>query len=111
MDALEALEAAVTYAPNSLAAIREARAWRQVIAPSQVSMIVTSALLGRVAADAGVAVERDEARVRLDRQAYFAQVAAVKASIPVHVVIAVLELDHVFRDKLLGITCTMYEVQ
>lgn len=39
MDVLEALEAAVTYAPNSLAAIREARAWREVIAPSQVGMI------------------------------------------------------------------------
>eukprot|EP00904_Undaria_pinnatifida_P010339 jgi/Undpi1/6435/HiC_scaffold_20.g08916.m1 len=38
VDILEALEAAVTYAPNSLTAIREARAWREVIAPSQGSV-------------------------------------------------------------------------
>lgn len=32
---LEALEAAVTFAPTPLAAVREARAWREVIAPTQ----------------------------------------------------------------------------
>eukprot|EP00752_Nemacystus_decipiens_P005356 g4857.t1 len=34
IDALEALEAAVTSAPTPLAAVREARAWREVIAPT-----------------------------------------------------------------------------
>lgn len=31
---LESLEAAVTFAPNPLAAVREARAWREMIAPA-----------------------------------------------------------------------------
>lgn len=35
VDALEALEAAVTFAPSPLAAVKEARAWREVIAPTQ----------------------------------------------------------------------------
>ncbi|CAM9933721.1 unnamed protein product, partial [Scytosiphon promiscuus] len=35
IDALEALETAVRFAPTPLAAVREARAWREVIAPSQ----------------------------------------------------------------------------
>ncbi|CAN0413520.1 unnamed protein product, partial [Ectocarpus fasciculatus] len=35
VDALEALEAAVTFAPTPLAAAKEARAWREVIAPTQ----------------------------------------------------------------------------
>ncbi|CAM9510588.1 unnamed protein product [Pylaiella littoralis] len=35
IDALEALEAAVTFAPTPLAAVREARAWREIIAPTQ----------------------------------------------------------------------------
>lgn len=38
-DALEALEAAVTFAPNPLAAVREARAWRDVVACNQVNEV------------------------------------------------------------------------
>lgn len=42
VDALEALEAAVTFAPTPLAAVKEARAWREVIAPTQQQVCVKS---------------------------------------------------------------------
>lgn len=34
MDVLEALEAAVVFAPNPVAAVKEARTWRDMIAPA-----------------------------------------------------------------------------
>lgn len=38
-DVLEALEAAVVCAPTPLAAVREAKAWREMLVPSQVSVV------------------------------------------------------------------------
>lgn len=40
-DVLEALEAAVVYAPTPLAAVREAKAWREMLVTSQVSVVAS----------------------------------------------------------------------